>query len=39
LRRRNIVARRFEVDPPARIHGSWSFYFLAPGGFVIEVLG
>ena len=28
----------FEVDPPARIHGSWTFYFQAPGGFVIEVL-
>ena len=28
----------FEVDPPAKIHGSWTFYFLAPGGFVIEVL-
>ena len=28
----------FEVDPPARIHGSWTFYFLAPGGFVVEVL-
>jgi hypothetical protein len=39
LRRRHIVARRFEVDPPARIHGSWSLYFLAPDGFVIEVLG
>jgi len=28
----------FAVDPPAKIHGSWTFYFLAPGGFVIEVL-
>lgn len=27
----------FEVDPPARLHGSWTFYFKAPGGFVIEV--
>jgi lactoylglutathione lyase len=29
----------YEVDPPARLHGSWTFYFKAPGGFVIEVLG
>jgi catechol 2,3-dioxygenase-like lactoylglutathione lyase family enzyme len=28
----------FEVDPPRRLHGSWTFYFRAPGGFVIEVL-
>ena len=27
-----------EVDPPRKLHGSWTFYFLAPGGFVIEVL-
>jgi len=29
----------FEVKPPARLHGTWSFYFDAPGGFTIEVLG
>jgi lactoylglutathione lyase len=29
----------FEVDPPARLHGSWTFYFRAPGGFMVEVLG
>jgi len=28
----------FDVDPPQKLHGSWTFYFLAPGGFVIEVL-
>jgi len=28
----------FEVPPPARMHGSWTFYFEAPGGFTIEVL-
>jgi lactoylglutathione lyase len=28
----------FEVDPPQRLHGSWTFYLRAPGGFVIEVL-
>ncbi len=29
----------FDVDQPSRQHGSWTFYFTAPGGFVIEVLG
>lgn len=28
----------FEVKPPRRFHGSWTFYFDAPGGFMIEVL-
>ena len=28
-----------DVPPPSRQHGSWTFYFLAPGGFTIEVLG
>ena len=28
----------FDVTPPARMHGSWTFYFRAPGGFTIEVL-
>ena len=28
----------FDVPPPARFHGSWTFYFTAPGGFTIEVL-
>lgn len=28
----------FEVPPPSKQHGSWTFYFLAPGGFTIEVL-
>jgi lactoylglutathione lyase len=29
----------FDVPPPSRQHGSWTFYFLAPGGVTIEVLG
>jgi catechol-2,3-dioxygenase len=29
----------FDVPPPSRQHGSWTFYFQAPGGFTIEVLG
>jgi hypothetical protein len=28
----------FDVAPPTKQHGSWTFYFLAPGGFTIEVL-
>lgn len=27
----------FDVPPPSRQHGSWTFYFRAPGGFTIEV--
>lgn len=29
----------FEVPPPSRQHHSWTFYFTAPGGITIEVLG
>jgi len=29
----------FDVPAPARLHGSWTFYFTAPGGYTIEVLG
>lgn len=28
----------FEVKPPRRFHGSWTFYLNAPGGFLVEVL-
>lgn len=35
---RRLKEDGFEVDPPAKLHGSWTFYFQAPGGFVIEVL-
>jgi catechol 2,3-dioxygenase-like lactoylglutathione lyase family enzyme len=27
-----------DVPAPSRRHGSWTFYFRAPGGFTIEVL-
>jgi lactoylglutathione lyase len=27
----------FDVPVPREIHGGWSFYFLAPGGFTVEV--
>jgi lactoylglutathione lyase len=35
---RSLKADGFEVPPPSRQHGSWTFYFDAPGGFTIEVL-
>jgi lactoylglutathione lyase len=28
----------YQVPKPARVHGSWTFYFQAPGGFLVEVL-
>ena len=28
----------YQVQKPARLHGSWTFYFQAPGGFLVEVL-
>jgi lactoylglutathione lyase len=39
----NEINRRLQEDgiavpPPSRQHGSWAFYFAAPGGFTIEVL-
>jgi lactoylglutathione lyase len=33
-----LKADGYEVDAPSRMHGSWTFYFRAPGGFTIEVL-
>lgn len=34
-----LKADGFDVPAPSKQHGSWTFYFLAPGGFTIEVLG
>ena len=33
-----LKADGFDVPPPSKQHGSWTFYFVAPGGFTIEVL-
>ena len=33
-----LVADGFQVEPPRRFHGSWTFYISAPGGVLIEVL-
>ena len=32
-----LKADGFDVSPPSRQHGSWTFYFEAPGGFTVEV--
>ncbi len=33
-----LKADGFDVPPPSKQHGSWTFYFTAPGNFTIEVL-
>ena len=33
-----LQAHGYDVAKPSRLHGSWTFYFKAPGGFTIEVL-
>src|SRR5882724_4155940 len=33
---RRLKEDGFEVPSPSRQHGSWTFYFQAPGGFTIE---
>lgn len=35
---RRLKEDGYDVPPPSRQHGSWTFYFRAPGGFTIEVL-
>jgi lactoylglutathione lyase len=27
----------FDAEPPKQFHGAWTFYFQAPGGFLVEV--
>jgi hypothetical protein len=34
-----LAADCYHVPPPSIQHGSWTFYFTAPGGFTIEVMG
>ncbi|QEH39144.1 Glyoxalase-like domain protein [Aquisphaera giovannonii] len=33
-----LKADGYDVPAPSRQHGSWTFYFTAPGGFTVEVL-
>jgi catechol-2,3-dioxygenase len=35
---KNLKEDGYDVPPPSRQHGSWTFDFTAPGGFTIEVL-
>ena len=35
---RRLKEDGYNVPPPSKQHGSWTFYFQAPGGFTIEVL-
>jgi catechol 2,3-dioxygenase-like lactoylglutathione lyase family enzyme len=34
---KQLVSAGFDVEPPRKFHGAWTFYFRAPGGFLIEV--
>jgi lactoylglutathione lyase len=27
-----------DAEPPKEFHGAWTFYFRAPGGFLVEIL-
>jgi catechol 2,3-dioxygenase-like lactoylglutathione lyase family enzyme len=33
-----LKADGFDPQPPHEFHGAWTFYFKAPGGFLVEVL-
>lgn len=33
-----LKAAGFDAQPPREFHGAWTFYFRAPGGFLVEVL-
>jgi lactoylglutathione lyase len=35
---RRIRADGYDIEPPSRQHGAWTFYLEAPGGFTVEVL-
>jgi catechol 2,3-dioxygenase-like lactoylglutathione lyase family enzyme len=32
-----LKADGFDLKPPHEFHGGWTFYFRAPGGFLVEV--
>jgi catechol 2,3-dioxygenase-like lactoylglutathione lyase family enzyme len=34
---RRLKADGFDAKPPHEFHGAWTFYFRAPGGFLVEV--
>ena len=33
-----LTSGGFDAEPPREFHGAWTFYFRAPGGFLVEVL-
>jgi catechol 2,3-dioxygenase-like lactoylglutathione lyase family enzyme len=33
-----ITSAGFDAKAPREFHGAWTFYFRAPGGFLVEVL-
>ena len=33
-----LTAGGFAAEPPREFHGAWTFYFRAPGDFLVEVL-
>jgi catechol 2,3-dioxygenase-like lactoylglutathione lyase family enzyme len=33
-----LKADGIDAEPPKEFHGAWTFYFRAPGGFLVEVL-
>jgi hypothetical protein len=33
----NLKSNGFDVKSPKEFHGAWTFYFHAPGGFLVEV--
>ncbi len=32
-----LKADGYDMKPPQEFHGAWTFYFQAPGGFLVEV--
>ena len=34
---RRLKSDGFDAEPPKEFHGAWTFYFRAPGGFLLEV--
>jgi hypothetical protein len=34
---RQLTADGIDAKPPKEFHGAWTFYFRAPGNFLVEV--
>jgi catechol 2,3-dioxygenase-like lactoylglutathione lyase family enzyme len=34
---KRLTSAGFDAEPPREFHGAWTFYFRAPGGFLVEV--